>query len=139
MPRLSRLFLRAALVYLFLGFTFGALILANKGLPFAPLVWLLLPAHIECMLLGWVTQLALGVAFWILPRLAGNQPRGEERWSWAAFLLINLGLLLALLTPYQPFAWLGFGTHLLQALGFVAFVTGNWPRIYPPVRERMKR
>lgn len=131
MPRLSRCFIRAALVYLLVGSTFGALILANKGIPFAPWLWALLPAHIESVIPGWLTQLALGVAFWILPRLGGSSPRGDERWSWAAFGLVNLGLLLAVFAPFPGLAWLGWLARALQAAGFTAFVAGNWRRVYP--------
>ena len=42
MPRLSVWFVRFSLIHLFLGFTIGGLILANKGIPFAPWVWNLL-------------------------------------------------------------------------------------------------
>ena len=63
MPRLSVWTIRAALVALGIGFLFGALMLANKGVPFDPSLWRLLPAHIELVLLGWTMQLALGVAF----------------------------------------------------------------------------
>ena len=82
MPHLSRLFMRAALVYLGFGFTLGALLLANKGIPFAPFVWGLLPAHIEFLLLGWFLQLAFGVAYWILPRLGRASGRGKENLVW---------------------------------------------------------
>ena len=68
MPRLSVLFVRAALVYLAIGLTVGMLLLWNKGMPISPYIWLLLPSHIEFLLIGWIVQLALGVAFWILPR-----------------------------------------------------------------------
>lgn len=131
MPQLSRLFIRAALAYLFLGFTFGALILSNKGLPFAPLIWALLPVHIEFMLIGWMTQLALGVAFWILPRRGSNAPRGDERWSLAAFILVNLGILAFALAPLVVLSWLQLLARALQTLGLMAFVLGNWQRIYP--------
>lgn len=138
MPRLSRFFIRASLVYLFLGFTFGALILANKGILFAPLVWVLLPAHIELMFLGWMTQLALGVAFWILPRLASSAPRGDERWSWAAFILVNLGILVSVLSPLAGISWLVLLARALQMLGIATFVLGNWQRIYPPKFPNIK-
>lgn len=131
MPQLGRLFIRTSLIYLFLGFTFGALILANKGIPFAPWLWALLPAHIEFVIIGWLTQLALGVSFWILPRFASSSPRGDEHWSWVAFILINLGILtyslaqFVVLSRFQPLA------RALQTLGLMAFVLGNWQRIYP--------
>ena len=131
MPRLSYLFIRASLVYLVLGFTFGGLNLANKGIPFAPLIWALLPAHIEFLTLGWLTQLALGVAFWILPRLVGGAPRGDERWSWAAFGLVNLGIMLNVVASFTGLTQLGLSARILQAAGFAAFAIGNWKRIYP--------
>ena len=131
MPRLSYLFIRASLVYLVLGFTLGGLILTNKSIPFAPFIWALLPAHIEFLTLGWLTQLALGVAFWILPRLASNTPRGNERWSWTAFVLVNLGIALNIASPYVGLTWLGLSARILQAIGVAAFAIGNWQRIYP--------
>lgn len=137
MPQLSRFFIRAALIYLLLGFTFGGLILANKGILFAPMVWLLLSAHIEFLTLGWLTQLALGVAFWILPRLGGSSPRGDERWSWATLVLVNLGILLSIAAPYTGISWLGLLARIIQFVGFAAFAVGNWARIYPPKWMRL--
>jgi hypothetical protein len=131
MPRLSSIFIRASLIYLVLGFTFGSLILANKGIPFSPFIWALLPIHIEFLILGWLTQLALGVAFWILPRLTSSTPRGDERWSWAAFALVNLGIALNIAAPYAGLVWLGLLARILQAAGVAAFAIGNWQRIYP--------
>jgi hypothetical protein len=131
MPRLSYLFIRTSLVYLVLGFTFGGLILANKGIPFYPMIWALLPTHIEFLTLGWLTQLALGVAFWILPRLTGSAPRGDERWSWAAFFLVNFGIALNVVASFTGLTLLGLSARILQAAGFAAFAIGNWKRIYP--------
>jgi hypothetical protein len=129
-PRLSCWFVRAALIYLALGFTLGSLLLFHKGVPLHPLVWRLLPAHIEFLLLGWTAQLALGVAFWILPRFGGS--RGDERPAWAAFVLINAGVWLAgagagLAAPgVIPF--LGRAAEVGAA---VAFAVHAWPRIRP--------
>ena len=87
MPRLSRWFIRAALLYLTLGFTFGGLMLFNKGVPLSVWLWRLLPAHVEFLLLGWTVQLATGVGFWILPRFGSL--RGNERIAWVSFVLLN--------------------------------------------------
>ena len=62
MPRLSVWFVRASLIYLLVGFTFGALMLAEKGIPYYPPIFNLLPIHIELLLIGWLVQLAMGVA-----------------------------------------------------------------------------
>lgn len=92
MPRLSVWFVRTALLHLAAGFTVGALLLANKGLPLHPWLWRLLPAHIELLLLGWTLNLALGVAYWILPRFKIGAPRGQPWPMWAAYLLLNAGI-----------------------------------------------
>src|SRR5512135_3224548 len=100
MPRLSTWFVRAALIYLLLGFVLGGLILAQKGLPYYAPVWQLLPLHIEFLISGWMIQLAMGVAFWILPRFSSGDRRGNERLVGASFLLLNVGILLIACQPW---------------------------------------
>lgn len=132
MPRLSQLFVRTAFVYLLLGFTFGALMLANKGLPLHPAFWRLLPVHIEFLLFGWTLQFALGIAFWILPRFWDGPPRGDEAGARLAYVLLNLGVWLvalgALLAAPAAFAFLG---RMAELAAVVAFVAHIWPRIIP--------
>jgi hypothetical protein len=129
-PRLSCWFVRAALVYLFLGFTLGGLLLAHKGVPLHPLMWRVLPAHVEFLMLGWTVSLAMGVAFWILPRLGGS--RGDERPAWAAFILFNAGVILAGLAPALAGpALLGLVGRALEATGAAAFAIHAWPRVRP--------
>ncbi len=95
MPRLSVWMIRAALVHLATGFAIGALLLTHRGAPLHHAVPLLRPAHAELLLLGWTMQLAMGVAFWILPRFRTGPERGDERPALLAFLLLNLGVIAA--------------------------------------------
>jgi len=95
LPRPSVWLIRTALLHLGIGFTIGALILFEKGVPYADAIWALLPLHIELVLVGWTTQLALGVGYWILPRFLRGPARGDERLIWASYLLLNLGVLSA--------------------------------------------
>ncbi len=130
MPRLSCWFIRAALVCLALGFTFGALMLFNKGVPLGPWVWRLLPAHIEFLLLGWTVQLAMGVAFWILPRFSSS--RGNEKAAWLAFVLLNTGVWLAGVGPLLGAAgWVVLLGRVAEAGAAAAFAFHAWPRIKP--------
>lgn len=130
MPRLSTWMIRAALVYLALGFTFGGLILFQKGIAVNPALWSLLPAHIEFLLLGWTVQLVMGMAFWILPRFRRPPRRGNIPLAWLAFTLLNVGVLLAglgrLVSPSPVLPFLG---HVGELGAAVAFVTHAWPRI----------
>lgn len=131
MPRLSVIFVRTSLIYLAAGFTFGGLLLANKGVFISPLIWMLLPTHIEFLMMGWLVQLAMGMAFWILPRFSQGAPRGNERWSWAALIFLNIGILLAVLQSLTGAQWLMFFGRVLETLGLAAFVIGNWKRVKP--------
>ncbi len=131
MPRLSVYYIRASLIYLVLGFTFGGLLLANKGLMLSPAIWMLLPVHIEFDLMGWLVQLAMGVAFWILPRFSKGPLRGNERLSWIAFFLINLGILLVALDGLTDIQWLAVMGRVLELLALTLFTFGNWRRIKP--------
>ena len=130
MPRLSTWFIKASLIYLATGFTLGALMLANKGLRFSPLAWRLLPVHIELLLTGWIVQLAMGVAFWILPRFQSS--RGDVRPAWAAFALLNGGLLLvAAGTLLGAPGWIALAGRLAEVAAVAAFALNAWPRVKP--------
>jgi hypothetical protein len=131
MPRLSCWFVRASLVYLALGFTFGALMLANKGLGFYPTIWLVLPVHMETLLMGWFVQLALGMAFWILPRFKNGVARGNEALSWLAFVLLNLGIGLVFANAVFSLQTLVLLGRVCELGGIVVFVIGAWRRVRP--------
>jgi hypothetical protein len=131
MPRLSVYFIRASLVYLLLGFTFGGLMLANKGILISPMIWALLPLHMEFAFVGWMIQLAMGVAFWILPRFNKGAPRGDERLAWLALFLINAGIFFVICDFFFDTSWLMFTARTMEMLALTAFVLGHWRRIRP--------
>lgn len=127
MPRLSAVAVRLSLVYLLLGFAIGALMLANKGLPFSGAVWGLLGAHVEFLLVGWTVQLIIGVAFWILPRYPGGS-RGKEWPAWASVVCLNLGIWTAALAAVGPGPALAAG-RLFEAAGAALFALHAWGRV----------
>lgn len=131
MPRLSVWFVRCALIYLLLGVTLGSLLLANKGASLTPWIWNLLPAHMEFLLLGWMAQLAMGVAFWILPRSGSGQPRGRTSMIYSALIILNLGIWMVALQPYAGSLLLTLIGRALEALSGILFLLGSWPRIKP--------
>ncbi len=130
MPRLSRWFLRAALIHLLLGFTLGAALLAHKGLGLDPRLWRVLPAHMDSLLWGWTAQLAMGVAYWILPRVSGRRPRPAL--AWAAFVLLNLGVLAVdLASLLAAPGWLIPVGRLVEAAAGLSFALHAWQRVRP--------
>jgi hypothetical protein len=131
-PRLSVWWVRTALAELAVGLTLGALLLANKGVSFAPGLWRWLPVHIELLLLGWTLNLALGVAYWILPRFKAGAPRGAAWPAWAAFALLNAGIALVCVAPWLPVGasadWQLTGR--IAEIGAAAlFALHAWPRV----------
>lgn len=132
MPRLSVWAVRLALLYLLLGISFGALMLANKGVPFAPWIWSLLPAHIDILLFGFVIQLAMGVAFWILPRYRTGSQRGNENTVWAAIALLNIGIWIAAGVSWSNLPGVFSAlSRLLEGTAAGLFAWQVWRRIRP--------
>jgi hypothetical protein len=134
-PRLSRWCVRTALAYLVVGMGMGSWMLirqAQRGYgPGSP--WPALHAHV--LLVGFLLLVIFGVAFWMFPKVAGQRP-GRDL-GWAAFALLNAGVLLRLLAePLSdhgrgPLAWrvlLGVAA-VLPALAAVAFAVAVLPRV----------
>ncbi len=141
--------MRAALLHLALGFTLGALLLLRGGWALLgdaqavalPAAWLLLPAHVEFLLVGWTVQLAMGVAFWILPRFAAPGPRsptapppsrGNVAPAWAAFVLLNGGVWMVAVAPLLgDESALPTAGRLAELVAAAAFALHAWPRVKP--------
>lgn len=130
MPRLSRWMIRTAFLYLISGITIGGLLLTHKGTPFLPGIWNWLPLHIEFLLLGWVVQLVLGMAFWILPRYWTKPRRPRTFLAWGAFGLLNGGIWLvtAVTLFHIPHIWLFWG-RILEISAIIFFAAHAWLRI----------
>lgn len=130
MPRLSIWTIRAALIYLGVGFTLGGLMLFNKGVTLAPSLWRLWPVHVEFVLMGWTVQLAMGVAFWILPRLRREDRYGNTAPAWLAFTLLNGGVLAVAVGEWfdglAPLVLVGRSAELMAVTGFAVYI---WPRV----------
>lgn len=125
MPRLSVIYVRTALIWLAVGATLGGAILWSKAAPIA-FAWQFLTAHIHLLTWGWLLQLTLGVAYWILPRFGAERPR-----AWlavAAYILLNAALLLTIIASLLPMPWPGVLVSALQLLALLAFALHAFPR-----------
>ena len=132
MPKLSVWMIRASMIHMGVGFLFGAVILWQKGLPFAGWVWRLLNPHIELMVAGWTLQLVMGVAFFILPRFANRNNRyGAEYLGWWSFFLLNSGLCLTVLGYWFFLPTVALAGRLLEMVAVMNYVVMIFPRIKP--------
>lgn len=138
MPKLTRFFLRGGFICLAIGMLAGGLILLQKGTGRFPVLWVLLPAHIYLVLVGGVTQCALGVSYWILPRLSRGRRRGATALAWSSYWSLNTAILLVALHPAIEIALGAVAGGLafvcggiLQIVAAMAFTLHAWPRIRP--------
>jgi hypothetical protein len=129
-PLLSVLFVRTALAWLACGALMGALLLAGKAVPMPAMVFRLFPLHAEGILVGWMVQFAMGVAWWILPRYPRLPERGPSAPVWLAWVLLNVGVLVAgagrSAAAGSAVVVTGRAAELLAA---VAFAIAAWPRV----------
>jgi len=136
MPRLTRWYLRTALVFFVVALSVGVLLASGAVLPLPAGVAALGPVYFHLLMVGWVTQLIFGVVFWMFPKPSAARPRGSETLGWACYGLLNAGLLLRVAAePWQALAPGALpGTLLalsaaLQWLAGVAFVANTWARV----------
>jgi hypothetical protein len=132
MPLLTRVAIKTALGYLVAALGVGIL-LTPVGLERFPLLAAAVPSQVHLLVLGWLTQLIFGVAFWLFPRFTKERPHGNERLAWSGYAMLNAGLLLRILT--EPTAAesglesLVVASAILQWLGCCAWVGQLWPRV----------
>lgn len=136
MPPITRVFIKAALVYFVIALLTGVLLVAAPWLPMPLWIAALNPVYFHLFMVGWVTQLIAGVAYWMFPKFSREEPRGSDRLAWSTFALLNVGLALRIiaepinsLTPGGVWGYLLATAALLQWLGGVAFVANTWPRV----------
>jgi len=80
-------------------------------------------------MLGWMAQLAFGVAYWILPRLPGGRTRGSEPLAWLSLILLNVGILaVGLGQTFNAPTTISVLGRVAEALAVCAFAVQAWPR-----------
>lgn len=126
MPLLARAYIKAGLVHLAVALLLGVLVAAQPLLQWSPSVAALRPVFLHLLIVGWVTQLIIGVAYWMFPKQSKEQPRGSARLGWTVFALLNGGLILRAVG--EPLFTLQVGTFagILLAVSAVLQVTAGW-------------
>lgn len=139
MPPIARNFVKASFVYFFAAFLLGALMMLDRWLVFSRWLRVVYVSQLHLLVVGWMTQLAIGVAYWIFPRFLKEQnprPRGSDALAWFVLVSLNAGLLLRFVVePFYlmgPKPWLAALVALsgvLQALAALGFGWIIWGRI----------
>ncbi len=117
MSKAARRFLTTALAYLLLGLALNAAGLADVWLGFNPLAYTAVGATLQALLVGWLSQAAMGLLY---DRLVTTPRHAAATW-----VCLNLGLALSILG--QPvLAWTGVGLvgGLVAVGGLLEFAAG---------------
>lgn len=136
MPRLARLYIKTSLIYLAAALLVGVLLATHREVRMAPVLDFSGPAYIHLFVVGWLTQLIFGVAFWLFPRFSKASPHGHEKLAWWTYVLLNVGLLLrAVAEPATGVSYTTgwqfalIGSALSQWVSGLLFVVYIWPRV----------
>lgn len=158
MPTTTRVSVKASILYLCLGALLGALLLFDRWVPLLPAIALLRTAHVVFLVIGWLTQLIVGVAWWLFPPLQiglvpsspavrrGQSQRGSEPLFWTTFVCLNAGVWLKALSEplYRRtglMLWSGLNglSSLLLLAAAITFVVNLWRRVRALGREAARR
>lgn len=136
MPTLSRWYIKLGMVYFALGLMMGALILAQPVMGWSPKLQVLRPVYLHFLFIGWVTQLIMGVGYWMFPKLSKEQPRGNEWLGWTVLVLLNSGLVLRAIgepamtiAPQAGLGWTLAAASMCLLLAGWGFILNSWGRI----------
>lgn len=134
MPTLSRWFIKTGLVYFIVSFVLGVAL----KIPSVSESWIFMPAmspvYFHLFMIGWITQIIVGVSWWMFPAMSRENPRGSERAGWFVYFCINAGLLtraigepLVYVYPDEPIPLLvSAGLLWLGGIGYAALI---WKRV----------
>jgi hypothetical protein len=134
MPVVTRWYIKAALIFLLLSLSLGLWLGLGASGAAVPAGFSAVFFHF--LLVGWVTQMIFGVAYWMLPKYSRERPHRSESSAWWTFWLLNAGLVLRGIGEPLISSWPGslvptmlIVSALMQWLACVLFVANSWPRV----------
>jgi hypothetical protein len=140
MPKITRWFIKSGMIY----FVLGIVLAFIAELPSVNTGALLLPVYWHMLVLGWITQIIMGVSIWMFPRKRRDQKKKDSLWIWLAFWSLNVGLMLRFTAePFIPFftdnGWItGFiiTSSGFQVVAIVFYITEIWPRVQSKLKSK---
>jgi hypothetical protein len=124
------------MIYLASGLIMGAILLAQPLMGWSSTWQTLRPVYLHFIFIGWVTQLIMGVGYWMFPKESKERPRGSEALGWAVLILLNVGMVLrtvgeplTVLAPQAGYGWIAALASTLLLLAGWCFILNTWGRI----------
>ncbi|MFN8577079.1 MAG: hypothetical protein U0354_09510 [Candidatus Sericytochromatia bacterium] len=104
------------------------------------------PIYFHFYMIGWITQLIFGVAWWMFPVITIENPKGSDNQAWLLYILINTGLILrSIAEPFNALESDKIWAVLLVLSAIIQFFSGVlysfilWKRVKPKkVKEKLK-
>lgn len=94
------------------------------------------PVAIHLFIVGWLTQLIFGVAYWMFPKMSKENPRGDSGLGWTTYVLLNAGLVARVIgepaiaiAPELGLTWLLPISAICQLIAAWAFIFNMWGRV----------
>lgn len=141
MPFISRTFIKVGMIWFALSLIAGLLIEINAAaLPaLFPLFW-------HMLMVGWITQIIMGVSIWMFPGRNREEGFKPQKWGWFTFIFLNMGLLFRIIAEPQVLRstsqiWklLLVGSAVSQLVAGVTYLIEMWPRILSKEQQRKRR
>ena len=139
MTPLVRRYIKTSFAFLVAGLLLGGFIVVGEFVlgVYPPRLWI--TAHVHLLLVGFMLMVVMGVATWMFPRPARDDPRYRPQMAEAIYGLMTIATAARaaaeLVAPYWPsvaprlvIAAGGLG----QAAGAILFALNMWPRVRMP-------
>ena len=142
MPPVTRWFIKSGMIWFALGVTL-AFVTELPGIRGSAL---LLPIYWHMLVIGWITQVIMGVSVWMFPRKRRNRKKEQSTLVTSAFFLLNGGLIVRFLSePFLPFVSdsalvpaVVIVSGILQVAAIILFIAEIWPRVQPKRKRKRK-
>lgn len=141
MPTISRTFIKAGMIFFVLS------LIAGLGLEIDSISFpSLMPLFWHMLMVGWITQIIMGVSIWMFPGRNREEGFWNQKWGWLTLIILNAGLVLRLIaepalgySEAQLWSVLLVGSAVLQVAAGITYLIEMWPRIMSKKQQRKKR
>src|SRR5699024_305484 len=127
-----RLFIKTGLLYFLLSILLRVFIDLFTSYPVSSLIVLFWHA----LMLGWISQIIMGVSIWMFPWRTREESFKAQKLSWLTYLFLNTGLLLRMissplldLSGFNIWGILLAVSAPLQLAAVIFYVLEMWPRV----------
>ena len=138
MHSLVRRYIKTAVIFLGVGLIIGLKMVVERDVLMRAPDPYEMSAHTHAILVGFVMMMILGVALWLFPRAARDEPGYDPRVASIAYWLLTIGTAVRItgelaessFTPGST-GWIVVGASVAQVLGIGLFFFTMWSRIRP--------